>query len=984
MSNIPAEAGPAVSLVIPAFNAAGTLGYTLESLRRQTRDDWEAIVIDDGSVDGTAQLIRDLMEKDRRVRGIFSSNAGVSAARNEGIDAVGADWLIFLDADDALPDDHLAALLDAVAEDPGLDVLHCGWRRYSTGGQLLGAYPAQDIGNPFAHCARACPFAIHAAMVRRERVLAVGAFDAAMRMCEDWDLWQRLARAGAVFKALPEHWVDVHMRAGSLSSDCLALCRAGLEVIERGHSSDTRVVSPHPDCAAGAAVADLPSARAFHLLWSIGNAIGRDDPLEPILGLAAPDVIEAVDPYRAVSTLVDGLLVGAGKRPEQWAQLPPETAAGIGRFVRWLDDEEISARGGRFKWHVERHVGGLLPDAADLIVCGLQVMTLDLEQLIRDFHPAAGIDRLHCRIVRADRLVGAFEILVHGPVAATQLAELVHENTCPEEVADPTHDEIVREPGGLSRLISWLGLGGRAGEAAPAPSPARLRIMPGKSLLEDRTTAILSEENARWRTAEEFSGSSGAAYVPPDYSSQDYWEDVFSTRNPWEYENSYETVKYYQTLDMVPPAKRRALEIACAEGHFTRMLAGRVQSVLATDISETAVSRAAEYCSSFNNIEFSRLDLAKDPIPGRFDLIICSEVLYYQPNVDALRAFSSKIADALEEGAHFILTHGNLIVDEPDRTGFPWPHAFGAKGIGDHVAEHPLLQLEQELWTPLYRVQRFVRSATAIDSPVVTIADAAPRLPVRVAEQVRWRGGNEVPVAEGWNNFPILLYHRIADEGPEPLAPYRVAPALFERQLALLRDNGWQGVSVNRLRRALYNGEPVPPRSVLFTFDDAYVDFLETALPLLHRYQFPAAVFVPVGKVGATADWDARLGEPAPILGWEDLALLRHCDVSLGSHGRTHRSLPALAPEQQLRELAGSRAELGAWLGGDVDSIAYPFGEHHAALARAARDSGYSIGMTCDYGWVAESCDPLRLPRVEIKGDLSIEGFAELLGLAPL
>ena len=168
----------------------------------------------------------------------------------------------------------------------------------------------------------------------------------------------------------------------------------------------------------------------------------------------------------------------------------------------------------------------------------------------------------------------------------------------------------------------------------------------------------------------------------------------------------------------------------------------------------------------------------------------------------------------------------------------------------------------------------------------------------------------------------------------------------------------------------------------MLSFDDGYVDFLEAALPLLHRYGFPATLFVPTGRVGTGASWDSRHGEPASLLGWDDLRLLRHCDVSLGSHGVSHIPLPALSAVEQWRELAASRTELSVRCETEIDAIAYPFGVHSLALGDGARRCGYRIGMTCDYGWVGPDSDPLLLPRVEVTGDSGVAGLASLLGIS--
>ena len=112
-------------------------------------------------------------------------------------------------------------------------------------------------------------------------------------------------------------------------------------------------------------------------------------------------------------------------------------------------------------------------------------------------------------------------------------------------------------------------------------------------------------------------------------SDRSYFETLFATQpDPWKYTNSYEQTKYEQTLALLPEASiQSALEIACAEGHFTAQLAPRVSTLLAVDISEIALQRTAERCAEFSHIQYQQFDLTKDSLSDTFDLIVCSRPL---------------------------------------------------------------------------------------------------------------------------------------------------------------------------------------------------------------------------------------------------------------------------------------------------------------------------------------------------------------------
>ncbi len=115
------------------------------------------------------------------------------------------------------------------------------------------------------------------------------------------------------------------------------------------------------------------------------------------------------------------------------------------------------------------------------------------------------------------------------------------------------------------------------------------------------------------------------------------FEEVFAVDDPWEYGSAYEQRKYKETLALLPRRIRSALEVGCAEGVFTQMLAERADRLLAVDISPTAIARARARSAQRSNVEFRQLDLfATDPVDGdelasSFDVVVCGEVLVLRP-----------------------------------------------------------------------------------------------------------------------------------------------------------------------------------------------------------------------------------------------------------------------------------------------------------------------------------------------------------------
>ena len=187
-----------VSVIIPCYNVRDYVADTLDSLLRQTHPLWSAIVIDDGSTDGTAELVRDYT--DPRIRLVRQANQGVSAARNHGVDLAGGDAILFLDADDWLAPDALARMASALAESGAQAVYGAFCFVTEDGSRVVsrkpGPFPEGDIierllvENLFANGGH---LLIGAWAIRQ-----IGSFRADLRFGEDWEYWCRLAASGSI------------------------------------------------------------------------------------------------------------------------------------------------------------------------------------------------------------------------------------------------------------------------------------------------------------------------------------------------------------------------------------------------------------------------------------------------------------------------------------------------------------------------------------------------------------------------------------------------------------------------------------------------------------------------------------------------------------------------------------------------------------------------------------------------------------------
>ena len=121
---------------------------------------------------------------------------------------------------------------------------------------------------------------------------------------------------------------------------------------------------------------------------------------------------------------------------------------------------------------------------------------------------------------------------------------------------------------------------------------------------------------------------------------------------------------------------------------------------------------------------------------------------------------------------------------------------------------------------------------------------------------------------------PVLMYHRIADHGPEALQRYRVPASRLEEQVAFMKRHGYYSITSADFLSHQRERRPFRGRPVIMTFDDGYRDFAETAFPILRAAGMGAEVFIITEKVGTVADWDGGFGPPAPLMDWSDIRAL--------------------------------------------------------------------------------------------------------------
>lgn len=190
----PSPPAARISVVMPCYNAAPFVREAVECVMGQTHRELELIVVDDGSNDGSRDILQALAQAHApRIRLLHQDRKGPYPARNLGLRHATGQLVAFLDADDYTTPDCLEKLAAAL-ESTDADVAYCGWQNVGEGAPGTAPYVPPDYAalDTAAEFLRACPWPIHAALVRRTAIDAVGGFSERCFSAMDYDLWLRL------------------------------------------------------------------------------------------------------------------------------------------------------------------------------------------------------------------------------------------------------------------------------------------------------------------------------------------------------------------------------------------------------------------------------------------------------------------------------------------------------------------------------------------------------------------------------------------------------------------------------------------------------------------------------------------------------------------------------------------------------------------------------------------------------------------------
>ena len=192
-----------VSIIVPCFNQANFLKESLQSVLDQTYENWECIIVNDGSPDNTEEVANKWCEKDSRFQYIIKTNGGLSSARNAGIKIAKGEFILPLDADDILVETYISRLLPELISDSSLAIVSCHSKFFEKNvSNIVNEF--KPVGSSYRNLLFENNL-IATSIFRKKDWTEVGGYDEKMKNgFEDWEFWIAITKTGRKYKIVEE------------------------------------------------------------------------------------------------------------------------------------------------------------------------------------------------------------------------------------------------------------------------------------------------------------------------------------------------------------------------------------------------------------------------------------------------------------------------------------------------------------------------------------------------------------------------------------------------------------------------------------------------------------------------------------------------------------------------------------------------------------------------------------------------------------
>ncbi len=208
---------PKVSVIIPTYNRGGYIKRALESVLNQTYNDFEIIIVDDGSTDDTKKVLEPYKDV---IKYIYQENKGVSAARNRGIKGSCGEYIAFLDSDDGWTNEKLSIQSTILDKDKKIGIVYSKMTKINAKNEVCGTKPENYIGKDFNELIeKGGDLPTSAVMVRRECFDQAGLFDETFEIMEDLDMWIRIAQDHVLFQVTEPNLALYYVHEGQVTQN---------------------------------------------------------------------------------------------------------------------------------------------------------------------------------------------------------------------------------------------------------------------------------------------------------------------------------------------------------------------------------------------------------------------------------------------------------------------------------------------------------------------------------------------------------------------------------------------------------------------------------------------------------------------------------------------------------------------------------------------------------------------------------------------
>ena len=204
---------PGISIIMPCLNGEQNIQTAIDSVLTQTFDDFELIVVDNGSTDRTPEILSAV--NDSRLRVLTLPERGVSRARNLGLRKARGAFIAFLDSDDTWSAEFLEKMYTALASDAKAALAYCGWQNLGLPGPRGEPFVPPDYETPDKAAAllEGCRWPIHACLTRYAAITQAGGFNPRLTIGEDYLLWMEVSVIGSIIR-VPEVLARYHHHDG--------------------------------------------------------------------------------------------------------------------------------------------------------------------------------------------------------------------------------------------------------------------------------------------------------------------------------------------------------------------------------------------------------------------------------------------------------------------------------------------------------------------------------------------------------------------------------------------------------------------------------------------------------------------------------------------------------------------------------------------------------------------------------------------------